>query len=160
MARNRDPASTRTDGYSWPVKRCTRSTLVTPSARLTALRSACAIRLRIVYAGGSNCSAISGIGRQAPASSTSLLPKRHRGREKPRRLRTVVGGSPRGVRPARSGTDTAVTYAALRVTLERLGRPIPANDEWITALAPRHRLPVLSRDLHFDVVPDLERQAW
>lgn len=55
---------------------------------------------------------------------------------------------------------TAVAYAALRVTLKRLDRPIPANDAWIAALALQHRLPVLSRDLHFDVVPDLERQVW
>jgi hypothetical protein len=28
------------------------------------------------------------------------------------------------------------------------------------ALAPEHGLPVLSRDHHFDVVPDLERKTW
>lgn len=56
--------------------------------------------------------------------------------------------------------DTAVAYAALRVALKRKGRPIPANDAWIAALALQHRLPVLSRDEHFDVVPDLERRGW
>lgn len=56
--------------------------------------------------------------------------------------------------------DTAAAYAALRVTLRRSGRPIPANDAWIAALALQHRLPVLSRDRHFDVVPDLERKSW
>jgi tRNA(fMet)-specific endonuclease VapC len=56
--------------------------------------------------------------------------------------------------------ETAVTYAALRVALRRSGRPIPANDAWIAALALQHRLPVLSRDQHFDVVPDLERKGW
>ena len=56
--------------------------------------------------------------------------------------------------------ETAVTYAALRVALKRSGRPIPANDTWIAALALQHRLPVLSRDQHFDVVPDLERKTW
>lgn len=56
--------------------------------------------------------------------------------------------------------DTAVAYAALRVALKRAGRPIPANDAWIAALALQHRLPILSRDEHFDVVPDLERTAW
>jgi tRNA(fMet)-specific endonuclease VapC len=56
--------------------------------------------------------------------------------------------------------ETTVSYAALRVMLKRLGRPIPANDAWIAALALQHRLPVLSRDEHFDVVPDLERRAW
>ncbi len=56
--------------------------------------------------------------------------------------------------------ETAVTYAALRVALKRSGRPIPANDAWIAALAIEHKLPVLSRDRHFDVVPDLERKSW
>jgi tRNA(fMet)-specific endonuclease VapC len=56
--------------------------------------------------------------------------------------------------------ETAVTYAALRVALRRSGRPIPANDAWIAALALQHRLPVLSRDQHFDAVPDLERKSW
>lgn len=56
--------------------------------------------------------------------------------------------------------ETTVAYAALRVALRRLGRAIPANDAWIAALALQHRLPVLSRDQHFDVVPDVERRSW
>lgn len=56
--------------------------------------------------------------------------------------------------------QTAVSYAAMRVALRRSGRPIPSNDAWIAALALQHRLPVLSRDRHFDVVPDLERTGW
>jgi tRNA(fMet)-specific endonuclease VapC len=56
--------------------------------------------------------------------------------------------------------ETAIAYAALRVALKRSGRPIPANDVWIAALALQHRLPVLSRDQHFDVVPGLERKSW
>ncbi|MEO8347938.1 MAG: PIN domain-containing protein [Acidobacteriota bacterium] len=56
--------------------------------------------------------------------------------------------------------ETTIAYAALRVALRRLRRPIPANDVWIAALALQHRLPVLSRDQHFDVVPDIERRSW
>jgi tRNA(fMet)-specific endonuclease VapC len=56
--------------------------------------------------------------------------------------------------------ETAVAYAELRVILKRSGRPIPANDAWIAALARQHRLPVLSRDEHFDVVPHLDRRGW
>ncbi|MEW6689812.1 MAG: type II toxin-antitoxin system VapC family toxin [Pseudomonadota bacterium] len=56
--------------------------------------------------------------------------------------------------------ETAVAYAALRVELKRSGRPIPANDAWIAALALQHRMPVLSRDEHFDAVPGLERESW
>ena len=56
--------------------------------------------------------------------------------------------------------ETATAYAKLRVALKRSGRPIPANDAWIAALALQHRLPVLSRDEHFDVVPGFQRTAW
>lgn len=55
---------------------------------------------------------------------------------------------------------TTVTYAAVRVALKKLGRPIPANDAWIAALALQHRMPILSRDEHFDVVSGIERRAW
>lgn len=56
--------------------------------------------------------------------------------------------------------ETAIAYATLRLGLKQSGRPIPANDAWIAALALEHRLPVLSRDAHFDAVPGLERTAW
>jgi tRNA(fMet)-specific endonuclease VapC len=55
---------------------------------------------------------------------------------------------------------TAHAYAELRVALKRAGRPIPANDVWIAAIALQHGLPVLTRDEHFDAVPGLERRAW
>jgi predicted nucleic acid-binding protein len=51
-------------------------------------------------------------------------------------------------------------YASLRGELKRRGRPIPANDAWISALALQHRVPVLSRDEHFDEVPGLERRPF
>ncbi|OFZ73789.1 MAG: hypothetical protein A2W04_07715 [Betaproteobacteria bacterium RBG_16_64_9] len=56
--------------------------------------------------------------------------------------------------------ETTIPYAALRGTLKRLGRPIPANDAWIAALAIQHGLPILSRDEHFDALPDLRRIVW
>ena len=56
--------------------------------------------------------------------------------------------------------ETTIPYAALRGTLKRLGRPIPANDAWIAALAIQHGLPILSRDAHFDGLPDLRRVTW
>jgi predicted nucleic acid-binding protein len=56
--------------------------------------------------------------------------------------------------------ETAIAYATVRVALKRSGRPIPANDAWIAALALQHRLPILSRDHHFDVVSDVERTSW
>jgi tRNA(fMet)-specific endonuclease VapC len=55
---------------------------------------------------------------------------------------------------------TAEAYATLRVELKKSGHPIPANDAWIAALAVQHRLPILSRDMHFDAVPGVSRQDW
>lgn len=56
--------------------------------------------------------------------------------------------------------ETTLPYAALRGALKRLGRPIPANDAWIAALAVQHALPVLSREEHFDALPGLRRTSW
>jgi predicted nucleic acid-binding protein len=56
--------------------------------------------------------------------------------------------------------ETTLAYAGLRVALKKSGRPIPANDAWIAALAIEHRLSVLSRDTHFDAVPGLRRIGW
>ena len=55
---------------------------------------------------------------------------------------------------------TAIVYARLRGALKRLGRPIPANDAWIAALALEHQQPILSRDEHFDAVAGLRRETW
>ena len=56
--------------------------------------------------------------------------------------------------------ETAAAYAGLRVSLRQSGRPIPANDAWLAALALQHRMPILSRDEHFDVVANLRRESW
>ena len=55
---------------------------------------------------------------------------------------------------------TASEYATIRGELKRAGQPIPANDVWIAALARQHAMPVISRDEHFDFVPNIERVVW
>ena len=55
---------------------------------------------------------------------------------------------------------TTLAYARIRTSLKEIGRSIPANDAWISALALQYRLPVLSRDEHFDAVPGLHRETW
>lgn len=55
---------------------------------------------------------------------------------------------------------TASVYGKIRLELKTAGTPIPVNDTWIAALAFQRRLPVLSRDAHFDAVEGLERVAW
>jgi predicted nucleic acid-binding protein len=56
--------------------------------------------------------------------------------------------------------ETAAEYADIRSELRQKGRPIPANDVWIAALARQHAMEVLSRDEHFDFVPNVRRIGW
>jgi predicted nucleic acid-binding protein len=56
--------------------------------------------------------------------------------------------------------ETTPHYAAIRLVLRASGRPIPANDAWIAALALQHRLPIVSRDSHFDHIENIERIDW
>jgi tRNA(fMet)-specific endonuclease VapC len=60
------------------------------------------------------------------------------------------------------GIDESTThhYADIRVELKRSGTPIPVHDVWIAALSRQHRLPLLSRDRHFDSVPRIQRVPW
>jgi predicted nucleic acid-binding protein len=55
---------------------------------------------------------------------------------------------------------TSTYYAELRLELKKAGRPIPSNDLWIAALCRQHRLPLMSRDKHFDAVKGLKRIGW
>jgi tRNA(fMet)-specific endonuclease VapC len=55
---------------------------------------------------------------------------------------------------------TAKQYAAVRQELKVSSKPIPENDVWVAALARQHRLPVVSRDGHFDAVRGLSRRKW
>ncbi len=50
---------------------------------------------------------------------------------------------------------TAHHYADIFVALRARGKPIPANDLWIAALARQHRLALLTFDVHFEAVPGL-----
>jgi tRNA(fMet)-specific endonuclease VapC len=54
--------------------------------------------------------------------------------------------------------STARVRSARR--FKKSGRPIPANDAWIAALAMQYGLPILSLDAHFDAVPDVRRIGW
>ncbi len=58
--------------------------------------------------------------------------------------------------------DDATTrhYAEIRLQLASAGTPIPMNDLWIAAIARQHKLPVISRDSHFDHVARLTRIGW
>lgn len=56
--------------------------------------------------------------------------------------------------------QTSAHYGQIRTELKRAGKPIPSNDIWIAALSRQHRMPVLSRDGHFDLVSGLRRIHW
>lgn len=55
---------------------------------------------------------------------------------------------------------TASHYADLRIHLKTRGTPIPGNDLWIAALTVELRLPLLSNDAHFDLIPGLARLSF
>lgn len=55
---------------------------------------------------------------------------------------------------------TTFHYADINIELKQAGRPIPTNDLWIAALCRQHRLPLLSRDRHFDFVSRNRRLEW
>jgi len=56
--------------------------------------------------------------------------------------------------------ETLEAYAKIKDHLKRIGRIIPDKDIWIAALAHQHDMSVLSRDRHFDHIPDVHRQEW
>jgi tRNA(fMet)-specific endonuclease VapC len=56
------------------------------------------------------------------------------------------------------GRETAEHYARLFVQLKRAGTPVPDNDLWIAALALEHDLTLITRDRHFERIPQLPRE--
>jgi tRNA(fMet)-specific endonuclease VapC len=55
------------------------------------------------------------------------------------------------------GRETVDHYARLFVQLKRAGSPVPDNDLWIAALALEHDLVLITRDSHFERIPQLLR---
>jgi predicted nucleic acid-binding protein len=56
--------------------------------------------------------------------------------------------------------DTVEPYAGICSELKRKGKPLPTNDVWIAALARQHGLSIVSRDTHFDYIPEIQRLSW
>ena len=55
------------------------------------------------------------------------------------------------------GRETAEHFARLFVQLKHAGTPVPDNDLWIAALALEHDLTLITRDRHFERIPQLLR---
>lgn len=53
--------------------------------------------------------------------------------------------------------ETAEHYARVFVQLRRAGTPVPDNDLWIAALVLEHDLILITRDRHFERIPQLSR---
>lgn len=53
--------------------------------------------------------------------------------------------------------ETTDVYARLFQFLRGAGTPIPTNDLWIASLAVQHQLILLSRDEHFQKLPQVAR---
>ena len=54
--------------------------------------------------------------------------------------------------------ETAEGYARLFAQLRRAGTPVPDNDLWIAALVLEHDLVLITRDRHFDRIPQIVRR--
>jgi tRNA(fMet)-specific endonuclease VapC len=55
---------------------------------------------------------------------------------------------------------TGKFYGQIKKELKDKGKPIPENDIWIIALAIQHKLKVVSRDIHFENVANLDLVKW
>jgi len=55
------------------------------------------------------------------------------------------------------GRETAEQYARIFVQLRRAGTPVPDNDLWIAALVLEHDLVLITRDRHFERIPQVIR---
>lgn len=55
--------------------------------------------------------------------------------------------------------ETAEHYARIFVQLRRAGTPVPDNDLWIAALSLEHDLTLITRDRHFERIPQLSLES-
>lgn len=56
--------------------------------------------------------------------------------------------------------DTATIYGEIKAQLQDIGKPIPANDIWIAALARQHDLTLATHDAHFSHVTGTRVEIW
>lgn len=56
--------------------------------------------------------------------------------------------------------ETTVEYGNIKTMLRKQGKPIPENDIWISAIAKRHKLTLITRDKHFKAVISIAVKVW
>ncbi len=57
-------------------------------------------------------------------------------------------------------TETARRYGEVKNALRVKGPPIPENDIWIASIALQHDLTLITRDVHFGEIENLQVAAW
>ena len=62
-----------------------------------------------------------------------------------------------GVETLYADRETTDVYARLYAHLRKRGTPLPTNDIWIASLAVQHQLILLTRDAHFDKLPQVAK---
>ena len=56
--------------------------------------------------------------------------------------------------------STAWYYGQIKSQLKILGKPIPENDIWISAVSVQHQIPLVTRDIHFKEIDKLTVIEW
>lgn len=75
---------------------------------------------------------------------------------RPEYQQQVITAMVSGYRLLALGRAVQQAYAQVKQFLRRQGTPIPENDVWIAAFAVAYRLPLLTRDRHFEVLQGLD----
>lgn len=75
---------------------------------------------------------------------------------RPEYQQQVIAAMVSGYRLLALGRAVQHAYAQVKLFLRQRGTPIPENDVWIAAFASAYRLPLLTRDRHFEVLQGLE----
>jgi tRNA(fMet)-specific endonuclease VapC len=55
---------------------------------------------------------------------------------------------------------TGLHYGKIKSSLKAIGKPIPENDIWISALAIEKSFTLVTRDKHFENVEELKIETW
>jgi tRNA(fMet)-specific endonuclease VapC len=79
---------------------------------------------------------------------------------KPDKNRALVESAKATFRVLLPSESSCELYVAIRFALRRKGKPIPENDLWISALALEYKIPLLTRDSHFQEVSELRVIPW
>ena len=56
--------------------------------------------------------------------------------------------------------DTCLLYGKIKKQLKDNGTPIPENDIWIASIASQHKLPLVTRDIHFKYITNIDLFKW